>query len=108
MFELVVGDAYACLADRWEKFDGIVMDISGPIESGPGIMLYTKEFYDHARKLLNGPNGVFVTQAGYGGSTGVGEEDVCFGPIGNALHAAFESWFPTPCACRGLARRGRS
>ena len=66
-FELIVGDVYKYLNECNDKFDVIIMDISDPIEVGSGIMLYTKEFYDHAKTLLKNPNGVFVTQAGYAG-----------------------------------------
>jgi len=92
-FELIIGDAYAYLADCKEKFDVIIMDISDPIEAGPGIMLYTKEFYDHAKTLLNTPNGVFVTQAGFAGQLGV-EDDVCYAAIANTLKTTFDCVIP--------------
>ena len=40
--KLIVGDAYKYLNECNKKFDVIIMDISDPIEIGPGIMLYTK------------------------------------------------------------------
>lgn len=63
--ELIIGDAYAYLISCDDKFDVIIMDISDPIEAGPGVMLYTQEFYKDMKTLLN-PNGVFITQAGIG------------------------------------------
>lgn len=92
--ELIIGDAYAYLQKTKEVFDVIILDISDPIEAGPGIMLYTKELYQHAASLLS-PNGVFVTQAGV--ADGVppvhansGEKDTtCFGPIRNTLSEVF-------------------
>eukprot|EP00568_Trieres_chinensis_P001197 CAMPEP_0183309500 /NCGR_PEP_ID=MMETSP0160_2-20130417/25379_1 /TAXON_ID=2839 ORGANISM="Odontella Sinensis, Strain Grunow 1884" /NCGR_SAMPLE_ID=MMETSP0160_2 /ASSEMBLY_ACC=CAM_ASM_000250 /LENGTH=370 /DNA_ID=CAMNT_0025473541 /DNA_START=47 /DNA_END=1159 /DNA_ORIENTATION=- len=98
--ELIVGDAYAYLMDTTEKFDVIIMDISDPIEAGPGIMLYTKEFYAHAKTLLNSKNGVFVTQAGCADSippkhAKEGEQDTsCFGPIKNTLSTIFDCVIP--------------
>jgi spermidine synthase len=92
--ELVIGDAYTYLMDTTETFDVIIMDISDPIEAGPGIMLYTKELYEHASKLL-GANGVFVTQAGNADGVPLphadsGEKDTtCFGPICNTLKEVF-------------------
>lgn len=62
--ELIIGDAYEYLINSQEVFDVIIMDISDPIEAGPGVMLYTKEFYEHVKTLLNASHGVFVTQAG--------------------------------------------
>eukprot|EP00960_Hanusia_phi_P020620 607768-Hanusia_phi.AAC.1 len=46
-FEIHYKDALAFLKE-WEgpKFDVIIMDISDPIECGPGIGLYFKEFYE--------------------------------------------------------------
>lgn len=61
--ELIFGDAYKYLMECQETFDVIIMDISDPVEAGPGIALYIKEFYDHAVTLLS-PHGVFVTQSG--------------------------------------------
>lgn len=97
--ELVIGDAYAYLLDTKEKFDIIIMDISDPIEAGPGIMLYTKELYQHAASLMP-PNGVFVTQAGTGDAVppphvDAGDKDTtCFGPIRNTLSEVFDVVLP--------------
>lgn len=97
--ELIVGDAYKYLMECEEKFDVIIMDISDPIEAGPGIMLYTKEFYTHCTKLLNS-NGVFVTQAGVAESIPPphaieGEADTsCYGPILNTLKTVFDCAVP--------------
>lgn len=99
-FELVVGDAYAYLLNCKEKFDVIIMDISDPIEAGPGIMLYTKELYQHAATLLS-KKGVFVTQAGMGDaiphyhfSTTSDKDSICFGPIANTLGEVFNCVLP--------------
>jgi len=100
--ELIVGDAYAYLIDCKEKFDVIIMDISDPIEAGPGIMLYTQEFYAHCTTLLNS-NGVFVTQAGVAESVPPehaieGETDTsCYGPIQNTLATVFDCTVPYAC-----------
>lgn len=100
-FQLIVGDAYTYLMETKETFDVIIMDISDPIEAGPGIMLYTKEFYKHAITLLRKPNGVFVTQAGMAESIPVayanhldGLDPSCYAPIYNTLKAVFESVIP--------------
>jgi len=98
--ELIVGDAYTYLMDTSDTFDVIVMDISDPIEAGPGIMLYTKEFYQHALTRLNMPHGVFVTQSGTADimkPPGVPEEapdPSCYGPILNTLGSVFDCAVP--------------
>ena len=97
--ELVIGDCYEYLLNCNEKFDVIIMDISDPIEAGPGVMLYTKEFYEHAKSLLT-ENGVFVTQAGTADaipypSAAKGTSDTCcFGPITNTLGMVFDCAVP--------------
>lgn len=99
-FELVIGDAHAWMMNTKETFDVIIMDISDPIEAGPGIALYTKEFYEHALTRLNMPGGVFVTQSGTADAVppahaNDGEKDTsCYGPINNTLRAVFDCVVP--------------
>ena len=75
------------------------MDISDPIEAGPGIMLYTKELYQHVLTRLN-PGGVFVTQAGVASAippahANAGDKDTtCFAPITNTLNEVFSYVIP--------------
>lgn len=100
--ELIVGDAYAYLTQECkETFDVIIMDISDPIEAGPGIMLYTQEFYSFVKTLLN-PHGVFVTQAGIadgvahpeGYEPGSDEDFSSFAAIFNTLGTVFDCTIP--------------
>eukprot|EP00551_Chaetoceros_affinis_P011297 CAMPEP_0203674192 /NCGR_PEP_ID=MMETSP0090-20130426/15213_1 /ASSEMBLY_ACC=CAM_ASM_001088 /TAXON_ID=426623 /ORGANISM="Chaetoceros affinis, Strain CCMP159" /LENGTH=383 /DNA_ID=CAMNT_0050539999 /DNA_START=109 /DNA_END=1260 /DNA_ORIENTATION=+ len=98
--ELIIGDAHEYLLNCEDKFDVIIMDISDPIEAGPGIMLYTQEFYQRARTLLN-DNGVFVTQAGIADSLilfdvepGSPEDFTCFAAITNTLNSVFDCVLP--------------
>jgi thermospermine synthase len=96
-FELVIGDAHAYLLETQETFDVIIMDISDPIEAGPGMMLYTKELYEHALTRLNQPHGVFVTQAGTADSIPPADaldDPACFSPIYNTLKSAFDCVVP--------------
>jgi thermospermine synthase len=98
-FELTIGDAYAYLLDTKDTFDVVIMDISDPIEAGPGIMLYTKELYHHVASRMP-PNGVFVTQAGIADAVppphaDAGDKDTtCFGPITNTLREVFDVVMP--------------
>ena len=93
--ELVYGDAHEWLLKTKEKFDLIIMDISDPIEAGPGICLYTKEFYEYAKtKLTQG--GVFVTQAGTADSVLLKNrhDETCWGPIYHTLNSVFSNVIP--------------
>lgn len=98
--ELVIGDAHKWLMETDESFDVIIMDISDPIEAGPGIALYTQEFYARAAEVLT-ENGVFVTQAGsadyvphpHAFPTKGNEDNTessCFSPILNTLNTVFD------------------
>ncbi|KAL7548703.1 hypothetical protein ACHAWF_011972 [Thalassiosira exigua] len=96
--ELIIGDAHKYIMETDEKFDVIIMDISDPIEAGPGIALYTHEFYERAKEVLT-KHGVFVTQAGSAGyvpRSGDPSEDEgsCFAPIQNTLASAFDRAVP--------------
>jgi spermidine synthase len=98
--ELIIGDAYAYLMKTTEQFDAIIMDISDPIEAGPGIMLYTQEFYAHTKALLHPVHGVFCTQAGMAESVPADIDSVaqndpsCFAPICNTLGSVFDCVLP--------------
>lgn len=98
--ELIIGDAYEYLMNTDLSFDVIVMDISDPIEAGPGVLLYTKEFYEHAKTLLNKPHGVLVTQAGTAESVPSGMVDESgidpssYAAISNTLDAVFDCVVP--------------
>jgi thermospermine synthase len=107
--ELIVGDAHQYLMETQEKFDVIIMDISDPIEAGPGIALYTQELYQRASEVLNRPNGVFVTQAGSADSVPhphafpekydedheeENKETWCFSAIMNTLATVFDHAIP--------------
>lgn len=102
--ELIMGDAHKYLMETDEKFDVIIMDISDPIEAGPGIALYTQEFYRRTAEVLT-PNGVFVTQAGSADFVPhphafpvEGSEDntesSCYSPIMNTLATVFDHAIP--------------
>uniref|UniRef100_A0A7S2CGT9 PABS domain-containing protein n=1 Tax=Octactis speculum TaxID=3111310 RepID=A0A7S2CGT9_9STRA len=71
-------------------FDLIIMDIADPFEAGPGIALYTQEFYRIAKSKLT-PGGVFVTQSGPGGLLTHTE---CFTSVHRTLQSVFEHVLP--------------
>ena len=88
---LKIGDARAfLLAEDSGTFDVIVLDISDPIEAGPAVHLYTREFYDLVAQKLN-PGGVVVTQSG---PAGLFNYDECFTAIHKPLKASFNHVAP--------------
>jgi spermidine synthase len=60
--ELLIMDGIKYIEETKEKFDVIIADLADPLEAGPAYKLYTKEYYEKIKSLLN-PGGVFVTQA---------------------------------------------
>jgi spermidine synthase len=88
--ELYYDDAKKNLENYPSKFDVIIMDIADPIEAGPGIALYTQEFYQGLKDRLN-PGGIFVTQSGPADLLCV---DECFTTINRTLVAGFDHVFP--------------
>lgn len=60
---LVIGDARRFVEETPEKFDVIISDLTEPLEGGPSVYLFTREFYTKIDKALE-DNGIFVMQAG--------------------------------------------
>lgn len=61
--QLVIGDARQFVEETAKKFDVIISDLTEPLEEGPSVYLFTKEFYAKISDVLE-DNGVFVMQAG--------------------------------------------
>lgn len=61
--EVVIQDALEYFDSTDQTWDVIVSDLSDPIEEGPSFKLFTKEYFERARRALT-PDGVFVLQAG--------------------------------------------
>lgn len=60
---VVIEDALKFLDTTEEQWDVIISDLSDPIEEGPSFQLFTKEYFEKARRVLS-PEGFFVVQAG--------------------------------------------
>ncbi|MES1908226.1 MAG: hypothetical protein MHM6MM_001200 [Cercozoa sp. M6MM] len=90
--ELHYTDAKAFL-ENWEgkPFDVIIMDIADPIEAGPGVMLYTVDFYKNMKNKM-APGAVFTTQSA---SAGLLAHDECFTVINRTLREVFDNVFPS-------------
>ena len=61
--EVIIGDALEYLDKTDERFDLVISDLSDPIEEGPSFKLFTKEYFEQIKRVLN-PDGFFVVQAG--------------------------------------------
>ena len=59
---IIYADAWDYVENTKEKFDVIIADISDPVEGGPALNIYTKDFYQLVYNSLD-EQGIFVTQA---------------------------------------------
>jgi spermidine synthase len=59
----VFADARRWLQDETDKYDVMLSDLTDPLEAGPAVHLFTKEFYKLAFDALN-EDGVLAVQAG--------------------------------------------
>ena len=82
-------DALHFLEHTAESFDVAVIDVPDPLEAGPAVQLYTREFYALLRDRL-APGGVIVAQAG---PTGPAFYQQCFSAVANTFRTAFPKTF---------------
>jgi spermidine synthase len=66
-----------------ESFDGIIVDVTDPLEEGPSALLYTKEFYRLIKSRLK-KDGLMVTQA-----TSIYHSLDCFSRIYKTISVVF-------------------
>ncbi|MGE0001346.1 MAG: hypothetical protein AB7F50_04725 [Fimbriimonadaceae bacterium] len=66
-------------------YDVVLSDLPGPIEGGPALYLYTKEYFEHVARCLS-DDGVFVLQAGACNET----YPYCFACVHKTLEALKE------------------
>ncbi|MEI6512142.1 MAG: polyamine aminopropyltransferase [bacterium] len=60
---LIYADARRWLQSNTDKFDVILSDLTDPLEAGPAVYLFTKDFYSLAFDALN-DDGILAIQAG--------------------------------------------
>lgn len=101
--EVVVGDGRRFVEGCREGFDVVIMDVTDPLEGGPGALLYTEEFYRAVRRLLR-KGGSVATQA-----TSTYYSTQCFATIartiGKALGSSggYHAWVPAYDSMWGFA-----
>ena len=61
--EVIIDDAYEFLHKTKEKFDVIISDLTEPLEGGPSIKLFTREYFQTIFEHLN-EGGVLAVQSG--------------------------------------------
>ena len=82
---VIYRDAYTFLQQSEEKFDIAVIDVPDPLENGPAINLFTREFYLLLFKHMN-KGGLVIAQSG---ATGPAFMDQCFSAVSNTMASVF-------------------
>lgn len=62
-FELVVADALQVLDTTTDKWDIIISDLTDPMEEGPSLALFAKEYFEKLVRVL-APGGHVIVQSG--------------------------------------------
>jgi spermidine synthase len=92
--EVVIGDGRRFVEGCRGRFDVVIMDVTDPLEEGPGQFLYTREFYESLARILR-DGGIVVTQA-----TSVYYSTYCFATIYRTVESVFgraggyQTWVP--------------
>ncbi|MBO3799335.1 MAG: hypothetical protein QXO47_07400 [Thermoproteota archaeon] len=60
--EIHLTDARKFISRKKNHYDSIIIDLTDPVEGGPSVLLYSKEFYRMVHNALK-PGGTFITQA---------------------------------------------
>ena len=89
-FELIVGDGLKFLADNNEPWDVIISDITEPVNEGPAIALFTREFFALLASRLT-DRGVMITQAGFTAIHEIGLYSTVVRTIGEAFKHCYPS-----------------
>ncbi len=96
--DLVIGDALHWLDSTEERFDVLISDLSEPLEEGPSLTLFTKEFFQQVRRVLDA-GGLFALQAGSVAPT----ELTLYARVANTVKAVFEHVRPYASAVPSFA-----
>ena len=83
--KLVFTDARKYVEETDEKFDVIISDLTEPIEGGPSVMLFTKEFYETIYEKLT-DNGILVVQSA--------SADIYFATFVSSVYKTLKEVFP--------------
>ncbi len=83
--EVIFTDARQYIENTDEKFDVIISDLTEPIEGGPSVMLFTKEFYQSVYDRLS-DEGVLVVQSA--------SADVYYGNLYPHIYRTLKEIFP--------------
>ncbi|MDY0042385.1 MAG: fused MFS/spermidine synthase [Desulforhabdus sp.] len=97
--ELITGDGRSYVQNCAEKFDCIIVDLSDPLEGGPAVLLFTREFYELLKNRLT-PKGAIAFQG-----EGISPQEVALhARMVNTLEAVFPRVHPYPYSIHSFHR----
>lgn len=97
--EFITGDGRRYVQDCSETFDSIIVDLSDPLEGGPAVLLFTREFYELLKSRLT-PKGAITFQG-----EGISPQEVALhARMANTLKAVFPMVYPYPYALHSFHR----
>lgn len=97
--ELITTDGRSYVQDCSESFDCIVVDLSDPLEGGPAVLLFTREFYTLLKRRLT-PMGSITFQG-----EGISPQEVpLHARMVNTLKAVFPTVLPYPYTIHSFHR----
>ena len=85
--KVIYEDAYNFMERSKEMFDIAVIDVPDPLENGPAINMFTREFYSLLSEHMN-KDGLVVAQSG---PTGPAFIEQCFSAVSNTMASVFPS-----------------
>lgn len=83
--KVVFSDALKFVGKCRQKFDVVISDLTDPIENGPSVLLFTREFFRKVSRVLK-DDGIFVLQAG--------SADIRFNQFFSSCSKTLEQVFP--------------
>ncbi|CAN8076879.1 unnamed protein product [Agarophyton chilense] len=89
--KLIIGDALDYVENNRSPFDVIICDLTDPVEDGPSLHLFTREFFFNLKRSLK-PMGVISLM---GGPTSLRESKIIFPRTCATLAAVFECVRPS-------------
>lgn len=97
--ELVTGDGRRYVEECQETFDSIIVDLSDPLEGGPAVLLFTREFYQLLRNRLAGGGAIGIQ------GEGISPQEVALhARMVNTLRAVFPVVHPYPYSLHSFHR----
>jgi len=97
--QLITNDGRRYVQECTETFDSIIVDLSDPLESGPAVLLFTREFYELLKNRLSAEGSIAFQ------GEGVSPQEISLhARMVNTLKAVFPKVLPYPYSLHSFHR----